>query len=132
MDKQEIEAKDQVELSLGKKELSREGAYVTPAVDIYETSKQLVLVMDLPGVEAEDVEIDLRHGVLSIRGRVSEQAHGKMLADEYQVTDFFRSFRITDSVDYAGVQAFLADGVLRVVLPKTRKIVSREIPICCE
>lgn len=132
MSKQEVEAKDQIEVSLGNKELTPDGAYVTPAVDIYETSKQLVLLMDLPGVEAENVEIDLKHNIVSIHGRVSEHVDGKVLAHEYQAKDFFRSFGISESVDYAGVQAFLADGVLRIVFPKAQRMVSRKIPICCE
>jgi HSP20 family protein len=132
MSEQEVEAKDQVEVSLGKREITMDGAYVTPAVDIYETPKQLVLVMDLPGVEAGNLEIDLKRNVVSIRGKVSEQMDGKVLSQEYHVKDFFRSFGLTDSVDYAGVQAFLSDGVLQIVFPKARKIVSRKIPICCE
>jgi HSP20 family protein len=132
MSEQEVEAKDRIEVSLGTKEMPHEGAYVTPAVDIYETPKQLVLVMDLPGVEAENLEIDLKRNVVSILGKVSEQMDGTVLANEYRVQDFFRSFGLTESVDYAGVQAFLADGVLQVVFPKAQKIVSRKIPICCE
>ncbi len=132
MDEQVVEEVDETEVSLAPKELSPEGAYTTPAVDIYETPKQLVLLVDLPGVEPENVEIDLKHNSISILAKVSEQERGRVLLDEYRAADFFRAFGITELVDYAGVQASLEDGVLKVILPKSQRMVSRKIVVSCD
>ena len=132
MDEQVVEAADGTEVSLAPKQLSLEGAYTTPAVDIYETPKQLVLLVDLPGVEPENVEIDLKRNSISILAKVSEQEGGQVLLDEYRAADFFRAFGITELVDYTRVQASLEDGVLKIVLPKAQRVVSRKIPISCE
>jgi HSP20 family protein len=132
MNEEVVEEPDEAELSLAQKELSPGGAYTTPAADIYETPKQLVILVDLPGVEPENVEIDLKRSSISIRAKVSEQEGGRVLMDEYRAADFFRAFGITELVDYTRVQASLEDGVLKVVLPKAQRMVSRKITVSCE
>ncbi len=132
MDKQVVEKVDETDVSLGQEKLSVRDAYATPAVDIYETPKQLVLLVDVPGVEPENVEIDLKHNSISILAKVSEQERGRVLLDEYRAADFFRAFGITELVDYAGVQASLEDGVLKIVLPKSQRLASRKIMVSCD
>ncbi|HMK36385.1 MAG TPA: Hsp20/alpha crystallin family protein [Desulfomonilaceae bacterium] len=111
-------------------ELTREGVYFAPAVDIYATEKELVLLADMPGVNAEHVEIDLNEDTLTILGRVpSESARGQTLLSEYKTGNYFRTFRITEIVDRSKITASISDGVLRLILPKVEKAVPRKIPI---
>lgn len=127
---QELQVTEKKEVQPTQGELTYEGTYFTPAVDIYNTDKELVLLADLPGVNSESVEIDLRDDILTIVGKVPPKAaEGEPLLTEYRTGNYFRSFRITELVDQSKITASLADGVLRLVLPKVEKAVPRKIPI---
>jgi HSP20 family protein len=111
-------------------EFTREGVYFSPAVDIYATEKELVLVADMPGVGLENIEIDLRDNTLSIMGKVlPESGEWHALLTEYRSGNYFRSFRITEVVDQGKISASISDGVLKVVLPKVEKAVPRKVPV---
>jgi HSP20 family protein len=127
---QEIEISQKQEVTPEKGELTYEGVYFTPAVDIYETEKELVLLADLPGVEADGLEVDLKDDYLTIVGRTtSAQEEGESLLEEYRTGSYFRNFLVTDAVDQSAITASLADGVLKVTLPKAAKAIPRKIPI---
>ena len=130
MSNQELKVAQKKEIAPHPGEFTREGSYFTPAVDIYETSKELVMLVDMPGVRSEDVEIDVNNDVLTIVGKV---AHGtddsRELLTEYRTGGYFRSFRITEVVDQTGISAAISDGVLTVTLPKAERAVQRKIPI---
>jgi HSP20 family protein len=118
------------EVAPGEGEFTHEGVYFSPAVDIYATEKELVLVADMPGVGLDNVEIDLRDNTLSIMGRVSsETGDYQALLTEYRSGNYFRSFRITEVVDQGKITASISDGVLKVVLPKVEKAVPRKVPV---
>jgi HSP20 family protein len=111
-------------------EFTHEGIYFSPAVDIFDTQKELVLLADMPGVNADNVEIDLRDDTLTILGRVPVSAsEGQALLSEYKTGNYFRTFRITEIVDRGKIVASISDGVLKLVLPKVEKAVPRKIPI---
>ena len=130
MAEQEIEVAQKQEASPAKGELTYEGVYFTPAVDIYETERELVLLADLPGVEADGLEVDLKDDYLSIVGRTAPaREEGESLLEEYRTGSYFRNFLVTDAVDQTAITASLADGVLKVVLPKAAKAIPRKIPI---
>ena len=127
---QEIEISQKQEVTPENGELTYEGVYFTPAVDIYETEKELVLLADLPGVEADGLEVDLKDDYLTIVGRTtSAQEEGESLLEEYRTGSYFRNFLVTDAVDQSAITASLADGVLKVTLPKAAKAIPRKIPI---
>jgi HSP20 family protein len=127
---QEIQAAEKRELTPEGGEFTREGTYFTPAVDICETEKELVVLVDMPGVASGDVEIELKENVLLIEGKVtSEAGKGQELLTEYRTGNYFRTFRITDVVDQAKIAATMSDGVLHLTLPKAEKAVPRKIPI---
>jgi len=114
-------------------ELTHEGVFFTPAVDIYETDNELVLVADMPGVDSEDLDIDLDDDTLSIVGKVKHnEPEGNVLLAEYRMGNYFRNFCISDVVDRNGISASLNDGILTLTLPKSPKAVPRKIPIACE
>ncbi len=133
MGDQEIRISEKREVTPAKGELTYEGLYFTPAVDIYESPTELVLVADMPGVEPEDLDIDLNDDTLSIVGKVAESPlEGEVLLAEYRLGSYFRSFALTDALDQGKISASLADGVLRIVLPKAAKAVPRKIPIATQ
>ncbi len=130
---QELEITQKQELKPEQGELTYEGAYFSPAVDIYGTETELVLLADMPGVASDQVEIDLKEDVLSILGKVpGEPVAGQDLLAEYRTGNYFRTFRITDDVDRGKIAASMSDGVLKVTLPKSPKVLPRKIPIATE
>ncbi len=105
----------------------------TPAVDIYECEQDLVILIDLPGVEPDGVEIELAGNILSVLGKASrDDGRGRLLFSEYHSRDYFRAFVMTELVDTSEVSAALADGVLKITLPKVNKAASRRIPISAD
>ncbi len=107
-----------------------DGSYLTPAVDIYETERAIVILADMPGVTPENLDIDISEGILSLAGKVvAEGAVGRDVSREYSTGDYSRSFRVTNAVNLGNVTACMKDGVLKVVLPKAKKAVARRIPI---
>ena len=130
MTDQELQATPKQQAESPEGEFTHEGTYFVPAVDIYENSKELVLLADMPGVPSGDVEVDLKEGTLTIVGKVGpESDEGEPILVEYRVGNYFRSFRLTDVIDQSNITAAMSDGVLRLTLPKVEKAIPRKIPI---
>ena len=113
-------------------ETRREPRHVyTPALDIYETSEGLVLEADLPGVQANHLEIRVQDNVLHLYGKVTWPiAPGtKQLHGEIREEDFYRSFILSDEVDTDQITADFSDGVLKLTLPKAPKAKPRKIEV---
>ncbi|MDQ7785846.1 MAG: Hsp20/alpha crystallin family protein [Desulfomonilaceae bacterium] len=127
---QEIQVAEKKELASEGGEFTREGVYFTPAVDICETETELKVLVDMPGVNYENVDIELKENILTIEGKVpTEERRGQELLREYQTGNYFRSFRITEVVDQSKITASMSEGVLQLTLPKAEKAVPRKIPI---
>jgi HSP20 family molecular chaperone IbpA len=103
--------------------------YVAPPVDIYEETDHLVLVADMPGVAKEGLTVQVKNGVLSIEGHVTERLAGTSLYREFDLVSFFREFRISDVFDTDRIRAELKHGVLRLTLPKPEQQKPRQIPV---
>lgn len=112
-------------------EQTRPGVVFTPDVDIFETEKEIILLADMPGVPAENLNIDLRDNVLTIDGTAGEDIHqgSTVLLSEYDVGKYYRQFNIAEVVDQSKIDAQMADGVLRLTLPKVEKAQPRQIEV---
>jgi HSP20 family protein len=126
----ELKIKEKQELSTGP-EQTRPGLVFTPQVDIFETEKELVLLVDMPGVRAEDLNIDLRDDTLSLIGDVSpfEGTEERDIMIEYEVGRYYRQFSLSEIIDQEKIDAKLQDGVLHLTLPKVKKATPRKIAI---
>jgi len=95
-----------------------------PSVDLYETAEAFVLEADLPGVNAEDVKVEVQNGDLILQGRRSlEKSHsdGQFHTMERSSGHFMRRMKLPESVEKAAIESKFKDGVLRVVLPKVKQ-----------
>jgi len=112
-------------------EETKPGPIFTPAVDIFETDKELILLADMPGVKAKDLTIDLREGVLAISTKVDPpEAPGEVgILREYQEGNYYRKFNLSDVIDQSKIEADLKDGVLRLTLPKAESVAPRKIEV---
>jgi HSP20 family protein len=92
-----------------------------PAMDLVETEDHLVLKADLPGMRREDVEIEIKDGVLTVAGERSAD-HEEKSEGFYRVERAFgrfsRSLTLPDGIDADSVAADFEDGVLEVRIPK--------------
>ena len=103
----------------------------TPGIDLSETPTELVLVVDLPGVEPSTIDLSLTGNVLSLRGEKAafEVLDGHNRVRERPVGSFHRQITLTEAVDFDRVQAEAKNGVLTVRLPKQETARPRTIPI---
>jgi len=110
------------ELVMENGEQTRSRRSFMPRTDIYEDQEAIFLLSDMPGVRPDSVEITLEKNLLSIHGMVEPHAlEGYQLAyAEYEDGDFMRRFRLSSQIDHDKIEAQLKEGVLRLVLPKTR------------
>ncbi len=112
-------------------ERTRGEQFYRPNVDILEKADELVLMADLPGVNAEEVDIRFEQGELTIHGRAKPRyGEGtKFLLNEYAVGDFYRTFRVSEQVDGSRIHAEYHDGVLSLHLPKVEAVKPRKIAV---
>jgi len=80
-----------------------------PAVDIYESEKDYLLVLDVPGVDGAGIDVEVDKGTLKV---------GAKRADGAETLHYQREFKVPSDVDPTTVTANAKDGVLRLVLPK--------------
>lgn len=106
-------------------------ARATPLVDIHDTTNALILEADLPGVAEEDITVELKQNVLKLVAKVRrpDLENARPLAMESTVSAYERSFILSDEFDSDLIQADFDQGVLRLTLPRSQRIVSRRIAV---
>jgi len=131
-------AEQQQELSVrGKQELATKeertvpGRFYVPHTDVYETDDTLTVVMEVPGVRRDALDIALQDDVLRVEGRIDFANYEGMepVYTEYNIGHWTRSFTLPDKVERERIDAKLEDGVLTLTLPKTAEARPRRIPV---
>lgn len=119
------------EREVRKVEGSGSDARFMPAVDILETPTEFGVVLDMPGVPKDGIDVEYRDRVLTIHGRVSGSASKdrKSLWREYHEGHYLRTFKVREDVDAEKLSAAYEDGVLTVRLPKREPAVPRKISV---
>lgn len=131
MSTQEIATKEKQELT--EKKPTYTGRYYVPEVDIFEDETALKLWADLPGVNDQSVDVELRDDELTIHAKVSLTDYEGLapLSSEYNVGHYFRRFNLVDaaSFDAEHIAAKMTNGVLELTLPKAERAKRRRIPV---
>lgn len=107
------------------------GRIYRPLTDIVDTAEGVTLMLEMPGVAAEDVDITLEKRVLTIRGQVQATQPEKLRLAyaEYGEGDFERSFTMSDDFDPDKIDAQVHNGVLTVTLPRAPEAKPRKITV---
>jgi HSP20 family protein len=103
-----------------------------PAFDILESKEAYVLRAELPGMNKEDFNLELKEGTLTLTGerKVTKPAEGVEYRSVERVTGkFVRSFTLPETVNYEAIQATYKDGILEVHIPKAEETKPRQIQI---
>src|SRR3954464_14369256 len=105
--------------------------YFVPATDIFETEDGLTVVMEVPGVNKEAVNISVENEVLRIETKIDPSKYDGMepLYTEYNVGHFARSFTLSNKIDQQQISAKLEDGVLTLTLKKAQEAMPRKISV---
>jgi HSP20 family protein len=122
----QVQRKKEVET---KGELTQEGPFFVPNIDILEDNDNIVLLADMPGVGKNNIDIRIEDGQLRIQGKVTKEELGEYVLSEYSVGDYYSNFSISADIDHDGIKASIKNGVLRVVLPKSDQSKPRKITI---
>ena len=105
-----------------------------PLADVCETPDAFVALLELPGLDRDSIDIRAEAHALTVRGHGSPGGHLRaenFLRMERSHGPFQRTFQLTDEIVPDQVTAELADGVLRILLPKasqrSRRVVATRV-----
>ncbi len=104
---------------------ARRRHYARPAVDIYSTESEMVVLADMPGVRKGDLEITLERDELTIEGKIA----GRREAESTLPWGYHRRFKLRTAFDREHIRAGLEEGILRVTLPKAATEQARKIAV---
>lgn len=99
-----------------------------PAVDFSETEKELHLSIDLPGMEKDDVTVEMKNSVLTINGK-REASRKEGGFSERRYGSFQRSFTLPKSADSERVEAKFENGVLDITVAKREEVQAKRIEV---
>ena len=103
-----------------------------PAADISETDKHVTIKLDLPGHQAEDIQVGVKDGVLTVRSerQLEQEEEGKTFhRRELRYGAHTRSFTLSEDVNGDGISARYHNGVLTLTLPKQEKSEPKQIEV---
>lgn len=128
---QSIEVKQEDVLAAQTTERMRDRRIVVPRADIYETKEGLTLVLDVPGADEKSVDITLEKSVLTINAypAAAKFENHSLAYTEYGVSDYQRSFALSDEIDRGNISAEVKNGVLTLHLVKVAEVKPQKITI---
>lgn len=103
-----------------------------PSIDLKEEKKRYILSVDVPGVKAENIDINMENGLLTIKGtRECEKMDEKenYLCLERSSGAFLRQLSLPEAIDPKHIDADYHNGVLTITLPKATQHVGQKIKV---
>jgi HSP20 family protein len=104
-----------------------------PPVDIAEKENEVIIEVDLPGVDKESVKVEVNNNILSIQAQKKQDSVAEkntlLYQERYTNVQYRREFELNTEVDHQKVKASLDGGVLRVALAKSTKAQPKKIEI---
>jgi HSP20 family protein len=127
---QELQVQKKRELD-EKEETTIAARVFLPNADIYETQDALTVILEMPGVEKDNVEVHVEEGVLNVAGRLDLSKYKGLqpLYTEYNIGHYSRSFRLSSKIDQSKIGAEMNDGVLSLTLPKVEEAKPQTIKV---
>lgn len=92
-----------------------------PAMDVYETGKEVIAEVNLPGIDPEKIEVSVKNQILIVSGKTEEKKEEKEKGywrREIRKGSFERMMRLPTAVKEDKVEANYEKGILKIVMPK--------------
>jgi len=126
-----VQEAEKQEIFEGDAERTRARKAFVPRVDIFEDNDAITILADMPGIDAEALDITLEKEILTINGYVEpvEPEDHSLAYAEYEEGDFVRRFTLSNKIDQEKIEASVKDGVLRLRLPKIGPAKARKIAV---
>lgn len=103
-----------------------------PAMDLYETDKEVIAELNAPGMNADNFDVTVKDGLLSVRGSAEEEKEDKgkgYWKKEIHRGSFERAVRLLSPVKESGVSATYTKGILRVTMQKAEEKAPPQIKV---
>jgi HSP20 family molecular chaperone IbpA len=105
-----------------------------PSADVMEDQNEIRLMLELPGMRADDVEVSMENNILTISGEKKEERQEENQERRWHLSErrygrFSRSFVLPRDVEQDRIQANFENGVLSVTIPKSEKARPRRIQV---
>lgn len=107
----------------------------SPLVDVYEDADAIVIRTDLPGVNQDEIDIEMNNDMLTIRGERKfddEARRDKYVRVERQYGAFQRTFTIGVPVEPDKIKAVYKNGILELTLPKSEATKPRKVQVAAD
>ena len=127
---QELQVREKREVDTSREATKPTRAFV-PSADIYESENTLTVVLEMPGVSKENVDVNVEDGVLTVEGRIEFSKYEQLqpVYSEYNVGPYRRSFQISNQIDHSKIAAQMRDGIMTLELPKVETAKPRRIQV---
>jgi HSP20 family protein len=102
-----------------------------PATDVFENEQALIVVMEVPGIQRDHVDVRVEDNHLTIEGRLDQSKYDGLqpVYTEYNIGNYSRSFQLSSQIEQDGIVAELNNGVMTLTLPKRESAKPRRISI---
>ncbi len=105
-----------------------------PKVDVEETENEIKVTANIPGIDAEKINVEVGDDYLSLSGKIekeqkSEDKRGKVYRYEREFGEFRREFALPARVNKDGIVAKSKNGVLSITLPKSEEEKKKKVKI---
>ena len=108
------------------------GGFWNPAVDVFETDEAVVINAELPGLSKENIEIDVKNRLLTVKGERSQETdtrEDRYYRKERSFGRFERTFSLLEGVEPDKITAEFKDGVLKIRIPRPEDKKPRQITV---
>ncbi len=112
-------------------EAGKQVRVMRPAADIHETKEGATILIDLPGVSHDTLDIDVDKNVLTVKGDITLDTPDNLTPTYMDVHagGYHRQFTLSAELDSSQIDAQLKDGVLKLAIPRSEKHKPRKIEV---
>ena len=110
----------------------RPAATWMPRVDVFDHEDSLVVRTEIPGVAADDIEVTVEAGTLTIKGGrhfTTEESKPNYHRKEIFEGSFERTILLPEGIDATAVTATSKDGILEITIPKLPEVLPRKVSV---
>jgi HSP20 family protein len=127
---QELQVQQKREVEKAQEQTTPMRAFL-PITDIYETEDALTVILEMPGVDRENIDVSVENGLLTVEGKINFNKYEGLqpIYSEYNIGPYRRSFRISSRVAQDKIRAEMRDGVISLILPKAEEAKPRRIEV---